>query len=169
MRRHTLTHSPDSPAVDRVHILDQGGRLDLGDRRIVSLRPPYYDAPEIAGFFDTKSRAYFSADAFGALLDEPAESAEAIDAAQLRDGMTTWAAIDAPWLGQMDEGALGRTLGDIERFDPSVILSGHLPHARGLTGQLTSILSDAYRGGPADAPDHDYIEQLVEAARHATV
>ncbi len=151
--------------VDRVHLLGEGAVLDAGDRRIVPIRPPYYDAPETMGFFDTKSRAFFSADAFGALLEAPAENAGEVNEIALRDGMTTWAAIDAPWLGQIDRGAFGRTLAAIDRLDPSVVLSGHLPHARGVTTKLTGFLADAYRCGPVDAPDHATIERLVEEAR----
>jgi glyoxylase-like metal-dependent hydrolase (beta-lactamase superfamily II) len=151
--------------VDRVHLLEPGARLDLGDRQIVPLRPPYYDAPETIGFFDTKSRALFSADAFGALLQSPAENAAEIGEAELRDGMTIWTAIDAPWLGLTDAAAFGRTLSVVERLDPSIVLSGHLPHAPGMTLKLTRLLDGVSRAGRVDAPGHDEIERLVEEAR----
>ena len=55
--------------LSRVSLIEPGSEIDLGDRRLVPLKPPYYDAPETTGFFDTKSRVLFSADAFGALLE----------------------------------------------------------------------------------------------------
>ena len=129
---------------ERLHVLQPGERLALPDREIVPLRPPYYDAPETTGFFDTATRALFTADSFGALMQAPAEEAAAIPPGELRHGMVTWSAIDAPWLDQMDAGCFGRSLAAIERLDPNVILSGHLPTARGLTRRLTGHLAEAH-------------------------
>lgn len=147
----------------RVRVLAPGERLALPDRTLVPLRPPYYDAPETMGFFDTRTRALFSADAFGALMPEPAEEAAAISAETLRAGMTTWSSIDAPWLAQLDRGAFGRALSALERLDPEIVLSGHLPSARGITRDLLAHLAAAQASGPVDAPDHDEIERLVAA------
>ena len=55
--------------------------------------------------------------------------------------MTTWSSIDAPWLAQLDRGAFGRALSAIERLDPEIVLSGHLPSARGLTRDLLGHLA----------------------------
>src|SRR5690349_8758922 len=41
--------------MSRLMPMDHGQRLDLGDREIVLLKPPTYDAPETTGFFDTKT------------------------------------------------------------------------------------------------------------------
>ena len=147
--------------VSRVHLLEPGAMIDAGDRKLVPLKPAYYDAPETTGFIDTRTRVLFSADAFGALMEEPAEEAAAIPAEALRNGMTTWSAIDAPWLGAVDRQVFGRVLADIDRLDPSAIISGHLPVARGMTRRLLAILGQAAGGGRIDAPDHDTIEQLL--------
>src|SRR3546814_4900992 len=49
------------------------------------------------GFFDTRTRTLFCVDSFGALLQQPAETAAEIDSDALHQGLTAWAAIDAPW------------------------------------------------------------------------
>lgn len=131
--------------VDRVHMVEPDGRLEAGDRTLHALRPPYYDAPETTGFVDSRTRALFAADAFGALLGAPAETAEEVPDAALRDGMLGWAAIDAPWLRIVDRSAFGAALREVERIAPSVVLSGHLPPARGaLLPTLLRGLHDTY-------------------------
>lgn len=150
--------------VSRVHLLQPDEALELADRTLVPFRPPYYDAPETRGFFDTRTRALFSADAFGALLSDPAEDAAAVDPNALREGMTIWAGIDAPWLGSLDATAFGEALERIERLDPATIISGHLPEAAGMTGTLVGYLDGIRSAGPSDGPDHALIDQVVAEA-----
>ena len=153
--------------LSRVTLIEPGSTIDLGDRNLVPLKPPYYDAPETTGFFDTRSGVLFSADAFGALLQAPEAEAAAIDPDALRDGMLTWAAIDAPWLATADAAKFGGLLRNIERLDPTAIVSGHLPVARGVTRRLTRNLEDALLGGSFAVPDHDTFERLLAEAAAA--
>lgn len=149
--------------VSRVHLLQPGGSIDAGDRKLVAVRPPYYDAPETKGFFDTATRVLFSADAFGAVLPEPQEEAAAIAPDVLRHGMTTWSAIDAPWLGMVDRAAFGRGLAGIARLDPAAIISAHLPVARGITQTMLGVIEGALTAGRYAAADRDAIERLMAA------
>ncbi len=151
--------------MSRLVPMDHGQRLDLGDRELVLLKPPTYDAPETTGFFDTKTRVLFSVDSFGALLDAPYEETDAIPEGTLRDGMTMWAGIDAPWLGMVDKTRLGQLLGDIRQLDPSSIISGHLAATSGKTihrvlGNMLGSLSDDRFAHP----DRQTIESLFEHA-----
>lgn len=141
--------------------MDHGQRLDLGDRELVLLKPPVYDAPEATGFFDTCTRVLYTVDSFGALLDAPHEDSAAIPAATLRDGMAAWAGIDAPWLGMVDKARLGALLADIDRLSPSAIISGHLPAAAGATiRRVLDNLLDALARNRFIAPDRDAIAAL---------
>jgi glyoxylase-like metal-dependent hydrolase (beta-lactamase superfamily II) len=147
--------------MSRLVPMDHGQRLDLGDRELVLLKPPTYDAPETTGFFDTRTRVLFSVDSFGALLDAPYEETDAIPDAMLRDGMTTWAGIDAPWLGMVDKTRLGGLLSDIQRLDPVAIISGHLPATSGKT--IGKVLGNMLGSLSADRfahPDRETIEGL---------
>lgn len=147
--------------LDRVDILPPDKPLDLIDRQLIPLQPPYYDAPETTGFFDSRTRTLFCVDSFGALLQQPAEAVAEIDGDALRQGLMTWASIDAPWLEMADRTALAGALDDIERLNPSVIASSHLPVARGVTAQLTQILRDAYCNRAATSPGRDVIDRLA--------
>jgi len=146
--------------MSRLVPMDHGQRLDLGDRELVLLKPPTYDAPETTGFFDTKTRVLFSVDSFGALMDAPYEELAAVPEAMLRDGMATWAGVDAPWLGMVDRTVFGHLLSDIERLDPSAIISGHLPVAERLvTHRLLRNMMGAVAGKIA-GPDREAIEAM---------
>jgi glyoxylase-like metal-dependent hydrolase (beta-lactamase superfamily II) len=147
---------------DRAEILEPGRDFVAGGRTFVPIRPPYYDAPETTGLYDPVDRVLFAADSFGAVLGGPAEEAAAIPEAELREGLLTWAAIDAPWLTQVDQDKLGRTLSAIERLDPAVVLSGHLPVVRGEVRRLTGILASVYGRGAEPIPDGLSIERLLE-------
>lgn len=147
----------------RVQLLEPGAHLVLGDRELVPLRPPYYDAPETLGFLDTRSRILFAADSFGALLPAPADSVTAIEASVLRDGLVTWSAIDAPWLATADRDALGRSLHALERLAPTTLLSGHLPVAEGGIAALTSVILEAWCAAPSDPADPQAIEAVAKA------
>ena len=147
--------------MSRLVPMDHGQRLDLGDRELVLIKPPTYDAPETTGFFDTKTRVLFSVDSFGALMDAPYEETAAIPEATLRDGMTMWAGIDAPWLGMVDKTRLGHLLGDIQRLDPTAIISGHLPATAGaMIGQVLGNMLGALSEDRFAHPDRDTIEEL---------
>lgn len=144
MGKMLLYHLP----VDRVFLLNPGQYLDIGDRRLVAVKPPCFDAPETTGFFDTRTRVLFSADCFGALMKEPAEAATDINPSDLREGLVTWTTIDSPWLHMVDGDKFARSLDLIRKLEPSFILSHHLPPAAGITEFLLKNLASA-RSAPA--------------------
>jgi phosphoribosyl 1,2-cyclic phosphodiesterase len=147
--------------VDRVFLLNPGQYLDLGDRRLLAVKPPSYDAPETTGFFDTKTRAFFSADCFGALMKEPAEAATDINPSDLREGLVTWTTIDSPWLHLAGEDKFGMSLDGVRKLEPRVILSHHLPPAMGITEFLLKSLASA-RSAPAFlGPDQAAMDAMI--------
>jgi glyoxylase-like metal-dependent hydrolase (beta-lactamase superfamily II) len=125
---------------ERIHLTAPGEALTVGDRTLVGVVPPTFDAPETLGLFDARTRTLFTADSFGALLSEPAESVAAIAPAALRDGLMTWATIDAPWLAFTDPAAIAASLARLRGLDPERILSAHLPPAPGLFDTLAAHL-----------------------------
>lgn len=139
-----MMQRPIDPA--RFHLVHPGQALDVGDRELLATVPAVYDAPETMGLFDPRTRALFSSDCFGALLDAPALDAGAVDDEVLERGLVTWAGVDAPWLSLLTADALFAALEPLRRFAPEVILSAHLPPARGMTERLTALLEAARHG-----------------------
>ena len=150
--------------LDRVYLLNPGQELDVGDRKLLCLKPPSFDAPETTALFDTKTRVLFSADCFGALMEEPAETAMDIAADNLREGMVTWTTIDAPWLATADKSQWNLLLHRVRSLESSVILSSHLPPAVGLTETLLQHLASAYSATPFSGPDQATLESLMKGS-----
>ena len=128
---------------ERTHLVQAGDRLSIGDRELIALRPPVYDAPETMAVFDTRTRALFSADSFGALLKEPIASATDIPDGALREGLVAWAGIDVPWLENVEEDRMEAVLAKFQSMEPSMVLSGHLPPAPRMIDKLSGHLEAA--------------------------
>jgi flavorubredoxin len=126
--------------LSRVHLLEPGATVEVGDRTLKPVRPLYFDAPETMGFVDGKTGTLFAVDSFGAPLDTPLDCASAIPPAMLYERMSTWAALDAPWLGMANSAAMGCAMSALGRLDPATIIGSHLPVARGMTQTLLSNL-----------------------------
>lgn len=152
---------------ERVYLLNPGQALDIGDRAIVSLQPPTFDAPETTAFFDGKSRVLFSSDSFGALLPAAAENASDLSAEVLREGLIGWAMVDAPWLRHIREESLRSTIEEVRKLNPSVVLSSHLPPAHGMLDVLCDHVYSARNAPPFVGPDQQMMEQLMSTAASA--
>jgi len=149
---------------ERVRLLNPGQRLDVGDRELIALRPPAFDAPETTGLMDTKTRVLFSSDCFGALLQEPKDTAGDIPAAALREGLISWAVIDSPWLHQVDSKLFRDTLSEYRSLDPDLILGSHLPPAAAMMDVLVGHLSDARTAPRFTGPDHEAFLQMMASS-----
>lgn len=149
--------------IGRVHLLNPGDEMDVSGHRLRPVRPAYYDAPETIGFYDATDGALFAADSFGALFEAPVASLEEVPAASLRDGMQAWSSIDAPWLSETDAAAFGRTLAAIDRLDPAIVLSSHLPLVRDGARRLTRSLAEGRALAPGAGTDPLHITQLAAA------
>lgn len=148
---------------DRVFLLNPGQSLDVGDRKLLAVKPPTYDAPETAGLYDSKSSTLISADCFGALLEKPFETAADIEQDSLREGSILWSTIDAPWLSVIDPDKFGKTLQTIEKLNANTVLSSHLPAAEGMTKTLLDILAEAYKAPEFVGPDQQALEKMMAA------
>lgn len=149
---------------DRVLLLNPGQTLDLGDRELVALRPPVYDAPETMGAFDRSSRTLFSADSFGALLDQPVDDAGDIKEEELRAGLLAWSGVDAPWLSNIDPSRFARSLDSVRDLGVERVVSAHLPPAHGMMDRILKHLVEAPGRDPFVGPDQAAFEALLAGA-----
>ncbi|MBI4775027.1 MAG: MBL fold metallo-hydrolase [Deltaproteobacteria bacterium] len=151
--------------LDRAYFLNPGQKIDVGDRTLVALKPPTYDAPETTGFYDVKSGALFCADCFGALLSEPAFDAADIGSERLKEGLTTWTKVDSPWLHSVNRKLFAGSLDVLRELSPSVILSGHLPPAHGVTAELLDYLEAVPEEEPFVGPDQPALEAMLKQGK----
>jgi len=152
----------DPLPMDRIYLLNPGQSIDVGDRVLKTVKPPTYDAPETTGLYDPKADAFFSSDCFGAMMSEPADSADGIATEKLRDGMVFWATIDAPWLHTVNRTLFEKNLDRIRQLSPKLILSAHLPVAREMTEELLKNLGSAPEAKPFVGPDQKALEAMLK-------
>lgn len=155
--------------VERTWMVNPGQALDVGDRVLRALRPPVYDAPETMAVFDARTGHLFSSDCFGAVMQQPAESAAAIGPTALHDGLALWASIDAPWLAQIGRDSLIASCRTLRDLQPRLILASHLPPAAGLDDRLYRGLEAALAMSPFVGPDQAAFERATRAVEPAAV
>jgi len=149
--------------LDRVHLLNPGQTLDVGDRGLTAFRPPLFDNPCTTGFRDTRTGAIFTSDCFGAPL-ETAELATAPDAAaagQVRDAHLLWASIDSPWVHTVDQARFEATIDPLRAMQPSALFSTHLPPATTGIDALFDVVAEAPANPGFIGPDQAALEELL--------
>jgi hypothetical protein len=159
--------------LDRVHLLNPGQSLDVGDRRLSGLRPPLFDNPATVGVIDHKTGALFSSDCFGAPLPS-ADAASAYDVREvgpddLRAGQLLWASVDSPWVQNVDPRLFRATIDPIRALDPSTIFSTHLPAARGLNRTMLEMLDGTPGIDPFVGPDQAALDAMLATFEPAPV
>ncbi|MBN1919073.1 MAG: MBL fold metallo-hydrolase [Verrucomicrobia bacterium] len=147
--------------MDRVYWLNPGDSINAGDRKLTAVRPPLFDNPTTIGMYDSKTEAFFSADCFGALIPSPAQNADGVSAADLAQGMLSWASTDNPWVHMVDPGVFSEALDKIRQIAPKTIFSGHLPLAQGRTEQLLEVLEAVPTSAPVVPPGQAALEQML--------
>ncbi|GAC1439515.1 MAG: hypothetical protein NVSMB55_01220 [Mycobacteriales bacterium] len=151
--------------LNRVHLLNPGQRLNVGDRTLTAFRPPLFDSPATVGFYDDRSRACFSSDCFGGPMPT-AELAASSDVSelppeQLRQAQLLWAAVDSPWVHNVTGPGYTSRITLLEALNAGITLSTHLPPAIGIGGQLSGMLRAAPDAAPFVGPDQQALEDML--------
>lgn len=150
---------------DRVHLLNPGQSLDLGDRTITAFRPPLFDSPATTGFVDDRTGTCFTSDCFGAPMAS-AELATADDAADvpaddLAAAQQLWATVDSPWVHGVDRAAYARTVRECPALDAPLILGTHVPPARDRSASFLDLVATVPSLPPFVGPDQAALEALL--------
>lgn len=151
--------------LDRVHLLNPGQSLDVGDRTLSAFRPPLFDNPATVGFFDDLTGVCFSSDCFGAPMPT-ADTAEdgdagAVPAEDLRAAQLLWASVDSPWVENVDPKRFLDTFHLLRDRAPELVLSTHLPAAAGMTARMIDTLGSAAGIAPFVGPDQAALAQML--------
>jgi flavorubredoxin len=149
----------------RVHWLNSGDSIRVGDRKLTAVRPPLFDNPTTIGILDDKSEAFFSADCFGAIIPSPARNVDDVPEGDLAQGMISWASADSPWVHMVEPSAFSQALDKIRQMAPKMILSGHLPPTQGKTEQVLELLARVPTSTPFVAPNQRALEQILAQKR----
>jgi metallo-beta-lactamase superfamily protein len=151
--------------INRIYLLNPGQSLDAGDRRLTGFRPPLFDNPATVGVLDTSSGVCLSSDCFGAPLPAAtlatARNVADVSPEELRTAQLLWATVDSPWVHIVDPAKFAASLRPLRDFEPSAILSTHLPPVIGDSTALFATLLDAPSASPFTGPDQAALEAML--------
>jgi flavorubredoxin len=148
--------------MDRVHLINPGQSITVGDRTLHAVKPPVFDNPITTGFVDDHTGILYSSDCFGALLPSIPDDAGELDTEVLQRGQVRWATIDSAWIHDVDRDAFGRALHELQSLRPTMVCSSHLPPAPGTMLDLfVDSLAQAPDAEPFVGPDQSALETML--------
>jgi flavorubredoxin len=147
--------------MQRVHWLNPGDIISLGDRTLTAVRPPLFDNPTTIALYDSKSATFFSADCFGAIIPSPVKDIDEVEEGDLEQGMISWASADSPWLHMVTTKVFGGELEKIRVLAPKMILSAHMLPAQGKTELFLEWLAKVPTSKPFVTPDQMALEHML--------
>ncbi len=113
----------------RCRWIDDGGRLDLADRRLSMVRPPFWDSPTTRGLFDHSTGVYWAVDGFATPASPAVErTVDELDPDLWREGMAMFAHNGvSPWLGLVDPAKYAAHIDRIQALGMTTIVGAHTP------------------------------------------
>jgi flavorubredoxin len=128
--------------IERLTFVDEYTALDIGDRKVVPVRPPIFDSPATRGLWDSKTRVFFSIDSFGCVVPQHTENAWDLDQAAYVSGFNWWNLANTPWLAFTDPQKMAHMVDRVRRLEPSIIVPYHGPVVQGQIDRVcTQLLS----------------------------
>lgn len=118
-------------APDRQRWFNDGEQLDVGDRRLVAVRPPIFDAPETRGVYDPATGVYWASDAFGATVPEAVDHVGDLPSEVWADCSDRFSLLLSPWLGIVAPAPFDRWVDRVADLRPTVIVGAHRPMMSG--------------------------------------
>jgi flavorubredoxin len=146
----------------RCRWLNDGERVHLGDREVVAVRPPAYDAPTTRGLYDLGSKVYWAADCFGLPVPHAVDDVGQLDRDVWEDGTFRFGALLSPWVAQVDPLRWRQAVSRVAALDLHALAGAHGPlvrrrdvdHALDLVAELPECPTPSL-------PDQRRLEQLL--------
>ena len=138
-----------------------GEVVDVGDRKLLTIRPPIFDSPTTRGLFDTTTGVYWSSDSFATPMETVVRSVTEIDAGYWSDGMPLFNRWVSPWLELVDDAKFQKTVDRIEQLQASVIAGCHTPAIP--RSHVAAALAATRRSPQATVlpqPDQEVLDQI---------
>jgi flavorubredoxin len=150
----------------RMRWVNSGESFDVGDRRLLALRPPMYDSPTTRGLFDETTGVYWAVDSFATPMPGgPVATVAELDPVFWQSGMTMFMyhAL-SPWLGLVDPARFAAACDASRALGMTTIASAHSPL---ITAESIDAAYDIARTlptvTPPDMPGQDVLDEVVAA------
>ena len=117
--------------IGRVDTRNPGDTFTDGDWEFTIRRPPLFDSPATAVYFDTKTKVLFCADSFGAIIPDVAELATDVPDSAFYEDFSIFNRLNHPWFALVHQSKFEATMESIRRLEPDIIAGCHAPLAKG--------------------------------------
>lgn len=154
--------------LNRVHLLNDGDSLDIGDRTITALRPPLYDSSATAGLWDPKNELYFAADCFGVVTPDVPHYTDEMPQNEFEDGYFWMNRANHIWFEHVKPEAIAAAAERIKKLGAKMIVSGHGPVERRNPDRMCDMIKRIGDMPPIHMPDHEEFEALLHHDDHTT-
>lgn len=111
----------------RCRFVNEGDRIDAGDRTLTAVRPPLFDNPTTRGLFDDRTGVFWSVDAFASPVPRPLERIDDLTEDEFVEGQLFGARLVAPWHVWLDERKFCAHVDQVQSMPIEVIASCHAP------------------------------------------
>lgn len=138
-----------------------GEILDVGDRKLLAIRPPVYDSPTTRGLFDPTTGVYWASDAFAAAMLTPVYDVADLDPQFWTELVATFSQTLAPWIQIADDAKYQATVDRIAALGASTIAGCHTPVIRrSHVDQALAATRVAPVAPAAPLPDQAVLDQI---------
>jgi flavorubredoxin len=143
-----------------------GDSLDIGDRTLVSLRPPVYDSPTTRGLFDPTTGVYWAVDTFATPLPDPGAGIADLEKEFWDFGIQLFAmGAVSPWLTLVDPKKYGKYVDRVQSLDITTVASCHSPVIEGpFIEQAFARVRELPGLECPPMPDQSILDQIIAAS-----
>ena len=113
--------------IHRCRFVNEGDRIDAGDRTFAAIRPPLFDNPTTRGLFDDRTGVFWAVDTFACPVPVPMQGVGDLSDAEFAEGQLLGARLVSPWHQWIDEERWGAYVQRIRDLPINVVASCHAP------------------------------------------
>lgn len=146
----------------RVHILNDGDSLDIGDRTVTAFRPPLYDSSATTGIWDPKTEVYYGADCFGAVLENTPNFVDEMSESVYEDGYFFMNRANHVWFEHVKPEAIIAASERLRKLGVKTMVSGHGPTERKNVGKLFDMINRIGDMPAIQLPDNDAFHAMMD-------
>jgi flavorubredoxin len=131
MARYAIDSEDAWLPLQRARWVRDGESFDVGDRRLVAVRPPFFDNPTTRGLYDPTTRVYWSVDTFGANMPKLAVDAVDLPHEAWVEGELLINRLNHPWHEWLDQAKWQAHVERVQRLGIEVLPNCHGPAIHG--------------------------------------
>jgi flavorubredoxin len=169
MGRMGMDHGIELPP-PRVRWINDGDTFDAGDRKLLAIRPPVFDAPTTRGLFDPTTGVYWAGDAFGCLVPRHLDDIADVPEDERWDAFYQVNRMIAPWHKWLDTARYNAHIDSLQKLGIEAIATCHGPAIRStLVDEVLRRIRDLPSLPALHEPGQEDLDHLLEVvmAAHA--